>query len=36
MTDAIDHVDAYLERTSTERLDELLEFLRIPTIGGPQ
>ena len=26
-------VDAYLERTADERLDELLELLRIPTIG---
>jgi acetylornithine deacetylase/succinyl-diaminopimelate desuccinylase-like protein len=33
MTDAIDRVDAYLSGTSTERLEELFEFLRIPTIG---
>jgi acetylornithine deacetylase/succinyl-diaminopimelate desuccinylase-like protein len=27
-------VDAYLERTAGERLDEYVEFLRIPTIGS--
>jgi acetylornithine deacetylase/succinyl-diaminopimelate desuccinylase-like protein len=33
MTDAIDRVDAYLDSTRAERLQELLDFLRIPTIG---
>jgi acetylornithine deacetylase/succinyl-diaminopimelate desuccinylase-like protein len=33
MTEAIARIDRYLVATSDERLDELLEFLRIPTIG---
>jgi hypothetical protein len=33
MTDAIARIDAYLERTQAERLDELFDFLRIPTVG---
>ncbi len=33
MSDEISIIDQYLERTRDERLSELLEFLRIPTIG---
>ena len=33
MSSAIAAVDAYLERTADERLAELVEFLRIPTVG---
>ena len=32
--DAIGRIDAHLAATRSERLDELLEFLRIPTIGA--
>jgi acetylornithine deacetylase/succinyl-diaminopimelate desuccinylase-like protein len=33
MSDAIAMIDAYLARTAQPRLEELVEFLRIPTIG---
>ena len=33
MSDTIATIDAYLARTAQPRLDELVEFLRIPTIG---
>jgi acetylornithine deacetylase/succinyl-diaminopimelate desuccinylase-like protein len=33
MNTPIEAVEAYLERTADERLDELQEFLRIPTVG---
>ena len=33
MSTPIESADAYLQRTAQARLDELIEFLRIPTIG---
>ena len=34
MTTPIEAVEAYLERTAEERLDDFIEFLRIPTVGS--
>ncbi len=33
MTDAIARIDAFLERTAAERLDDYVDFLRVPSIG---
>ena len=34
MSTPIEAIEAYLERTAEQRLDDLREFLRIPTVGG--
>ena len=34
MSTPIEAVEAYLERTQDERLEDYIEFLRIPTIGS--